>query len=397
MMLVPDEMINKTAQFLSMIFVPVDSINRIAHVAKSFLLLIRFVVLFTLLGGNAIYKLFKNPACREKKLRKKKADVIIKAAIDNTPMHSSADYTLQSTKKDTEPMTAIPTINNLIDLSIEPDNIHKSSINQLDKPIINHNDTITTSVVMPILAQDQLLKDVKIHVIPLPTMQPKEIVQQPEEIIPFIKEDDEHISSTAATSTTITPPTESNDSKEQFYSDLIKKDNNLMSLSDNLQRIFDEPSTPVPLQKISTDIISSRPASVQHSIEEMITTTTPALTPPHPSSASSRRSSVTTMGGKLQIAVQRISRIGSRHSQTEPQQQQQTIDPSTSSSIKKRNRFSTISKLGRKKSTISTLSDHNQKPELPSVEVPKKASRGIRNTIKRTGKKITSLLTPNRT
>ncbi|KAG2213417.1 hypothetical protein INT47_009090 [Mucor saturninus] len=306
-------------------------------------------------------------------------------------MHSSAD-TLPVTKKDTGPMTAVLPINNLIDQSFEPDSTQLLSSNQLDKSI---DDTITTNAVTPILAQDQLINDVKLHVIPLPTMQTKDIVQQPEEAIPLIQ--DEHISSTAATSTTITPPVESSDSKEQFYSDLVKKDSNLMSLSDNLQRIFDEPATPLPLQK--SDVIHSRPISVQHSLEEMNTTTTPALTPPHLSSASSRRSSVTTMGGKLHTAVQRISRIGSRHSQTEPSQQQQTIDPSTSPSIKKRNRFSTLSRLGRKKSTISTLSDHdnhNQKPEIPSVQVPKK-SRGLRNTIKRTGKKLTSLLTPNRT
>lgn len=388
MILEPDEMINKTAQFLSMVFVPVDSSSKLAHIARCFVLLIRFVVLFTLISINAIYKLLKKPACREKaQLHKKKAHVI-PAAIDNTPMHSPAD-TLQATKTDAESLSARLPINTLIDQSIEPDNNNKSSLNQLNNLI---NDTIITSVVTPALAQDQLMEDMKLHVKPLPTMQPKDIVQQPEEIIPFIKEDD-HISSTVATSTTVTPPAESNDPKEQFYSELIKKDSNIISFSDNLQRIFDEPAALLQLQ--TSDDIHSRPISVQHSLEEMITTTTPALTPPHLSSPSSRRSSVTTMGGKLQTAVQKISRIGSRHSQTEPPQQQ-TIDPSTSPSIKKRNRFSTIGRLGRKKSTISTLSDHSQKLEFTSVEAPKKA-RGIRNTIKRTGKKLTNLLTPNRT
>lgn len=393
MMLDREEMINKTAQFLSMVIVPVNRKNIMAHMVKSFLLLIRFVILFTILSVNAIYKVFRKKTCREKKiLHKKKPGVIIQAAIDNTPMHSSADI-LPVTKKDAGPMTATLPINTIIDQSFEPVKNQSSSSNQLDKSI---DDTITTNVVTPILAQDQLINDVKLHVIPLSTMQTKDIVQQPEGVVPLIQED-EHISSTAATSATITPPTEPNDPKEQLYSDLIKKDSNLMSLSDNLQRIFDEPATPLPLQKSA--VIHSRPISVQHSLEEMNTTTTPALTPPHLSSASSRRSSVTTMGGKLHTAVQRISRIGSRHSQTEPPQQQQTIDPNTSPSIKKRNRFSTLSRLGRKKSTISTLSDHNnhnQKPEIPSIEIPKK-SRGIRNTIKRTGKKLTSLLTPNRT
>lgn len=537
-LLLPEKMIDLTAQLLSLIIIPlpIDAFVVIPHVLKSILLLVRFVVLYTILGGTAIYALVKKEENREKKASiprkqptlppiqqndyiKMKQEPKVDAtknisvakeetAANNTAMQSAADSTLPSTKttttvkKEAEPMTAPPIIVNK-DISIEPvnetiptttqelenedtkskaipstivaDNDKSTASSQSEEKdnnddstqqLNNNNDGIITakttetpSVVSPILVQDQLTKDNNIptttpaieHVIPYtinnntttvyntPTIKPE--ITQPENIteasIPQLRsedqEEEEHRSITTA-STTITPPAEpsSNDSKEQYYSEINKKDSNLMSLSDNLQRIFDElPSTPLPqldtsiisnLTHSSDDaIINNNTTGRKSNIEEMMSTPTPALTPPQANSTSSRRSSTIStksnspaFKSKLQTAMQKMAKSGPRQSQ--PQQlpaeqlpqppQQQTlnsnkIETSNSSTLLKENsksRFSSL-RLTKKKSTGSTLSSQpppppppqQKQPEPPVLEVKRSVSTKLQSKLKKSGKRLSKI------
>jgi hypothetical protein len=299
------------------------------------------------------------------------------------------------------------------------------------------------------LVHDQLTKDNNIptttpaikHVIPSTnTTAEKDITMekepvQPEKIteatIPHPKsedqQDEEEHHSITTTSTTITPPAEpsSDDSKEQYYSEIIKKDSNIMSLSDNLQRIFDEPpSTPIP--QLDTNLIDNvtQPNDgtiINHdikrhsSIEEMMSTPTPALTPPQANSTSSRRSSTTSsksnspaFKSRLQTAMQKVSaKSGPRPSlPQQPEQQQQIlgptiIDTSNSSSLlkdDKKSRFSSL-RLTRKKSTFSILSNLQPQPqqqlqnqlEQPALEVKSSVSSKLQNKFKKSGKRLSRI------
>ncbi|KAG2229623.1 hypothetical protein INT48_001230 [Thamnidium elegans] len=172
-------------------------------------------------------------------------------------------------------------------------------------------------------------------------------------------------------------------SKEQYYMESIKKDSNLMSLSDNTQQLFDEltATTPVLSDNVPTRLYNhERTSSTQPSIEE----TVPGLSP-HPSSSVSRKSSIASQRSGLKgVFKSTLSKMSRKDSVRErpssqvqpplPQQQQQTMMlvthdpiPSVSTSTKRSSRLSNF-KLGRKKSvtSISSKKEQQQQQQQPA-------------------------------
>ncbi|KAI9365753.1 hypothetical protein BD770DRAFT_377216 [Pilaira anomala] len=434
--LVPEEMSDLTAQFLSIITTLPDGSysSIITHVSKSVLLSIRFIVLFTILGVNALYEIFKKreiiPPINRKKTKKNVTDTPI--------MQSTAGLTLKSkSEKITEPMTVTSAGNN--NNNNNNNSIIKSASNQIEpaksvlttKPIIVKNSSLST-VVHPTLAQDQLTKDENLlsaisinnnnnnnqHVTSSLSLSPivdQPTMVQPEESIPSLKSDDGE-EDEEENNNLITQ--DNKESSDQYYSNMIKKDNNLMSFSDKLQRVFEEPSTPVPLNK--SIIVSNnkhyynednnRPRSIQTRFEEgNVVTTTPALTPTNPTSSTvSRKSSMasqkSTLKGMFNSAFHKSSRkssIKSHHSSDpqQQQQQQQTMMPeihdlTASTSTKRLSRLSTF-RLGRKKSTASNTSrPAAQSENVPVKPVKEKSSftSNMKNKFKKTGEKIQNIV-----
>lgn len=434
--LVPEEMMDFSAQFLSIITTLPDDgsySSIITHVSKSAVLSIRFIVLFTILGVHAVYEIFKKREIIPPKTKKN--------VMDTPIMQSTAGLTLKSkSEKSTEPMTVTSTAagdnNNIIKSATTSNQIEPAKSVLTTKPIINNKDMVKNSlstVVHPTLAQDQLTKDEKLsaisinnnqHVTSSPSLSPivdQPTMVQPEESIPSLKSDDGEEDEEENNNSVTQDNKESSDvSKEQYYSNMIKKDNNLMSFSDNLQRIFEEPSTPVPLNR---PIVvpnnkhyyedNNRPGSIQTSFEEEnVVTTTPALTPTNPTSSTvSRKSSMasqkSTLKGMFSSAFHKSSRknsIKSHHSSDpqQQQQQQQTMMPeihdlTASTSTKRLSRLSTF-RLGRKKSTASNTSAKHSSPvqseNVPVKPVKEKSSfaSNMKNKFKKTGEKIQNIV-----
>lgn len=523
--LIPTQLINLTAQFLSLVLVqPLAYSDILPHVTKCIVLLARFVVLYTILGGNAIYSLLKkeeretNPIIIKKS---KDAPTINKAtpADDVSLLHSSAadtklklntaeerteettvkaiikndeESTIKSNNNNNTPnplhpplppaqenltpvssekIDAIEIEDNSVDAKnnkgtqqlVEPLNDTNKETNQfnLDEeiksksspiPIKNSNgDGMTEgkpSAVKKTLAQDQLMINDSIpntnnHVISADSDKDEKIT---EAVVPSLTTDnlleEEELISTTTTSATVTPPAEPilsvDSTNERFYNNIIKKDSDIKSFSENVKNIFDGPPTTTPLPdqkhdsfvlplsldtnnyhsdknddiKINNDKQSIIP--LQSSIEEMMSTATPALTP-QAGSASSRRSSTASFNtsslankSRLQSALQKLSGPRQTTNSQQQQQQQQTTESvvmnpshsSTSISNKSKSRFSSL-RLTRKKSSGSIRNqppqqqeEKHQHPEL-DVEVKPSTSSRLNNKLKKTTKRFSKLFTPS--
>ncbi|CAO3626283.1 unnamed protein product [Mucor hiemalis] len=504
--LLPTQTIDLTAQFLSLVLTqPIDYSNILPHVVKCIVLLVRFVVLYTILGGNAIYSLLKKEQREINPISKKSKEVrtptINKTPADDVSLHSFADskLKLKTVEEKTEESTVIPiikndgystaksnntpnppptqvnptnptsnseesdaieeddkdvTINKETQQLLEPLHEVNKEMNQLNLdeeikskssplPIKNNNSDGMTegkpSAVKKILAQDQLIKDNSIpdttdHVISADADRFEKDEKKAEVVVPSFTPDnldEEELISTTTTSATVTPPTElvlSVDSKEKFYNNIIKKDSDINSFSENVKNIFDgPPTTPLPDQKHDSIVLplsldannyhssnnddikisnDKQPIPLQSSIEEMMSTATPALTP-QAGSASSRRSSTTSFNtsspaakSRLQSALQKLS--GPRQT-TNPQQQTTesvVMNPSHSSTSisKSKSRFSSI-RLTRRKSSGSVLiqpsqEEKHQHPEL-NVEVKPSTSSKLNNKLKKTTKRFSKLFAPS--
>lgn len=128
---IPIQIIDLTSHYLSLVIIQhIDSSSIIPHVSKCILLSVRFVVLFTILGGNAIYSLVNQVTQKSKKNGSKNVIANDKkpAANVSKPLHSSADLMLKTKNSNdkAEPTTAIPIFNksdndiNSKNISIEP-------------------------------------------------------------------------------------------------------------------------------------------------------------------------------------------------------------------------------------------------------------------------------------
>ncbi|KAI9259135.1 hypothetical protein EDC94DRAFT_612439 [Helicostylum pulchrum] len=378
-LLLPQQTIMVTSQFLSLITtLPKDPnyIVAMIHASKCFLLLLRFIVLFTILSGKELYTLTATATTKKHDSRAKTK----KPAL--TPiMQPNATLTLESTTQNgTEPITVSPVSSKMEPAKLQKQTISSSNNNNVavaqhqmqNVPVIDRQKTPPVSSSTNVKLDDKkeprppILSDV-------PTMSPDQPIKQEidlakpsssvvvavaESPVPSDKEPNtgtaaivlnnkkEQLAEVLDLSVTDSIPSLKSDdsssfkqssdvSKEPYYVESIKKDSNLMSspLPDNTQQLFDEltaTSTPIPSDNsappppprgrfYSHERTSS---STQPSIEE----TVPGLSP-HPSTSVSRKSSMASQrSGLKDVFKSTISKMSRKNSVRElhpPLQQQQ--------------------------------------------------------------------------
>jgi hypothetical protein len=426
----PHEILDSTATFLSYLIIP-PATDPITHIFKCLMLLVSFVVLYTVLGGKAIYSLFIQPgfsaASKSKPANTMQSSkkAISAVIVDLSPC------TEQSTKEKQITPTmqsaadiVLPTITKEQDLkTIEPTPITIEANSQAS-PIVSPTASPTSST-----STDQLIKDllqVKSSIPPTPAVLSKDNDQLTKELVssiineprvtlitaePLTPRPETTVDSSTAVDhdivSSIIKHDNASDSSntEHYYSEIIDKTNNLSTLSDNLQRIFDAPLTPSPDNH-------NRPVSpvtaIQPSKSSSIEQRTPALTPPNnPSSAAgstlSRKSSTASHQSFSQFKSRFTQRpSGPRQSEKQlekqpmqAQQNQQITNDSAidTTSIKMKKRFSTL--LGRKKSMTKAEEPVvvAEEQALPPVNLkPKRSvSSKLQKGIKKTGKRFSSI------
>ena len=312
----PNEIINLTAEFLSLLLdQPVNHSQIITHVAKSIVLLIGFVISYTFIGAHAIFTLIKqNTSQKTIEIKNKPKKSIAKShsiplestnITDNTavpvaavvgsiekenthspPIESVPVKSSQETSSFAKEKVELPVVVNNVASTTSPTNkksdddiigaqsLEIEAFHQNNRDVNNDAIIIEQSAVKPILAQDQMTETLTSlnpiqHVIANNNESSREMEQskkKSEVIVPPSSQYQDELEpiSTATTSATVTPPAEpatSLDSKEEYYKNIIKKDSDIKSFSDSVKNIFDGPPTAFPLIEKTEPFIIYSPTS----------------------------------------------------------------------------------------------------------------------------------------
>lgn len=432
-LVIPHQILDITATFLSHLIIP-PATDPITHIFKCLILVVSFVVLYTILGVKAIYTQFIQPGTLKPENTIHPSKKVMSAVLDEPSIDSSSVLSLSCAEKTMSEKQKMFNMQSTADTALPT--LTKEQDRKKVATIPVGSDSQAPSIVSPTASltssnsTDQLIKDLLQvrHSIPSnPVIDPHKVIDQlangqahmgldkgnattilnepqaaqlaTETLVPRLQLEQITVADHDGASSVQHDHVSDSSNKEET----IGKTNNLSTLSDNLQRIFDAPLTPSP-------DIHNRPAiSIQPSKSSSIEQFTPALTPPNPSSATgstmSRKSSTASHQSFSQFKNRFRRLSGPRQSEKQlekqpmqVQQQQQIANDSAidTHSVKKK-RFSTI--LGRKKSVVKVedpvkiVEEEQQQLPLPPANLkPKKSvSNKLQKGIKKTGKRFSSI------
>ncbi|KAI8087725.1 uncharacterized protein B0P05DRAFT_532036 [Gilbertella persicaria] len=359
----PLETMNVTARFLSLL-IPLAHVTHpsdiLPNLLKSTVLLARFVVLYTVLGLEALFAPFKRNAITKPNMNSSTKKVMNQVTLAKPVFEDKDVNEIQET------------------LASKGQFIEKENLKDNGK-VKNNDDQVNTSIHMK--EQEKKEEPVERDQVSASVVQPAStesiVPYHIETITPDIKKESDNTFSKVEHNDTnsLIPNNYSHDKNNNSNSQ------SAISLSEKLQQILDQPHTPSP-----------------DNHEEPMSLPTPALTPPNQSSAApssvSRRSSMNSqhsIKNRFSAAMQKVASRSSSISGTRPPvpplpvQTMKNNDSAIETSPNKK-RFSTL--LTRKKTPETEPVSIEQ---TPNMKPKRSVSTKLQNGFKKSGKRLAKI------